>query len=140
MKKKMILILLLSLSFHLPLFSHRQAYNFFYNHSPKSFGITWNNFCKDGFSFVKNPINRTLLILDTLLFYGGDTIPIRVELRPGDLQFSTISDEYGNFLFFTDGVRIYNKEFQIMENGDSLCFLPLKPYVCLLYTSPSPRD
>jgi hypothetical protein len=138
MKKKMILILLLSLLFHLPLFSHRQAYNFFWNHSPKSFGITWNNFCEDGFSFVKNPINRTLLILDTLLFYGGDTIPIRVELRPFDLQFSTISDEYGNFLFFTDGVRIYNKEFQIMENGDSLCFLPLKPYVSVFSPSYMP--
>jgi gliding motility-associated-like protein len=33
---------------------------------------------------------------------------------------STISDSNGNLLFFTNGEKIWNKNFQIMQNGDDL--------------------
>jgi|GEM_PF-2581442 len=33
---------------------------------------------------------------------------------------ASISDNYGNLLFYTDGITIYNKNHQIMMNGDNL--------------------
>ena len=33
---------------------------------------------------------------------------------------STMADEEGNLLFFTDGFDIFNKNFEIMDNGDSV--------------------
>ena len=33
---------------------------------------------------------------------------------------SSISDKQGNLLFYTNGKTVWNKEHQIMENGDAL--------------------
>ncbi|MDA3843450.1 MAG: hypothetical protein PF588_03660 [Candidatus Kapabacteria bacterium] len=47
-----------------------------------------------------------------------------VELTDGALSTAegsaTVSDKYGNLLFYTDGVTVYNKDHQMMLNGDSL--------------------
>lgn len=55
---------------------------------------------------------------------------------------TSISDEYGNLLFYTDGETVYNRNHQIMENGNDLgghrssttsaIILP-KPDDCFLY-------
>lgn len=33
---------------------------------------------------------------------------------------SSVSDRYGNLLFYTNGVEVYNKNHELMKNGDSL--------------------
>src|SRR5579883_2059390 len=38
------------------------------------------------------------------------------------LTVGSICDQYGNFLFYTNGLAVYNKYGLIMPNGDSLNF------------------
>jgi hypothetical protein len=35
-------------------------------------------------------------------------------------SFASICDNFGNLLFYTDGVNIYNKDHQVMENGENI--------------------
>ncbi len=60
-----------------------------------------------------------------LLNFDGDTLAIDT-LNDLPSRFwsnnANISDEEGNLLFYTDGCRVINADFELMENGDSLCY------------------
>ena len=55
------------------------------------------------------------------LYFDGNTVEV---LSDGALQTtegcSSISDPSGNLLFYTDGITVYNKDHNIMENGSGL--------------------
>ncbi|NLJ08593.1 MAG: hypothetical protein GX437_13105, partial [Sphingobacteriales bacterium] len=59
-------------------------------------------------------------------FYGGDTIPSLITGSNNFTNFAngTISDAYGNLLFYTNGATIWNRNNDTMKNGDSLFFYP----------------
>lgn len=53
----------------------------------------------------------------------GSGAPVVFERPPGQNIWRTnaaVCDANGNLLFYTNGFRIFNRDFQIMENGDSL--------------------
>ena len=52
---------------------------------------------------------------------------------------ASISDENGNLLFFSDGMRIYNKEREIMKNGTGLFGEPVGAYDQNVLITPWPR-
>ena len=62
-------------------------------------------------------------------FHGGidfnESIAVAF-FRPDDNSFwiwrtsSSICDSIGNLLFYTNGFRVFNRNFEIMQNGDSL--------------------
>jgi len=58
-----------------------------------------------------------------LSFQGGVVLPSLLPggALPGKLKgCSSISDKAGNLLFYTDGMKVWNKNFQLMLNGDQL--------------------
>ena len=76
-----------------------------------------------------------------LFGYGGNFPPngsANILITPNSLTYDTsyftninfsataanISDSAGNLLFYTNGVTVYNKNHQIMQNGDSLSWTP----------------
>ena len=58
-----------------------------------------------------------------LTFYGDtaniDTVGTGIMIW---LNFSSVSDSLGDLMLFSDGLHIFNKNYEIMENGDSLLF------------------
>lgn len=55
-----------------------------------------------------------------LNFVGGAPIPISNNSMPAVEAASSISDSFGNLLFYTNAQRIWNRQNQIMPNGDTL--------------------
>jgi hypothetical protein len=55
-----------------------------------------------------------------LSFNNGATIPQFNSAMTYDEGSSTISDKNGNLLFYTDGVTVWNRNHQVMQNGNSL--------------------
>ena len=57
--------------------------------------------------------------------FEGDSIVLSNLENPSTLSFITIGsicDSSGNFLFYTNGLAVYNRYGNIMPNGDSLSF------------------
>jgi len=120
-------LILFFLSF-LNTFSQRQAFNIFWYYN----GITFQNFCNQELNFVKINLPKYNLQFDTTVFLGNDTIKYNLLFIKFE-NYSTISDVYGKFLFHTDGLRVYNQKFEVMDNGDSLFWLSFKQMSSPLY-------
>ena len=90
MIKKKSYILLLTLLFTVPLFAQRETANWYFG---SNVGLDFNN---------GNPVLQTDGQLTTTEGY------------------STVSDNNGSLLFYTNGVNIWNKNHNIMQNGSDL--------------------
>ncbi|MCD4732575.1 MAG: hypothetical protein K8R74_18395, partial [Bacteroidales bacterium] len=90
MKKGTFILTIIFLSFTISLFSQKQATNWFFGDK------TGLNF-KNGYAEVLSSGSMT-----------------------AEAGCSTISDKYGNLLFYTNGIKVWNKLHEIMPNGDSL--------------------
>jgi len=92
LKHKILFFYLLAILLYSPstLFAQHQADNWYFGHNA-------------GLSFATNP--PTILTNGALNTLEGC---------------STISDTAGNLLFYTDGITVYNKVHQIMQNGTGL--------------------
>jgi hypothetical protein len=120
MKKVFLFSLILLLLSITGSFSQRQAFNIFWRRN----GITFNSFCKEEINFLKLNFPPLIgLTYDTFTISGNYKNFYKLYLMPWFNGYSTISDVYGNLLFHTEGIRVYNREFKIMDNGDSLFWL-----------------
>src|SRR6266850_1570202 len=59
-------------------------------------------------------------VLAGLNFTSGTPVPITDGALSTTEGCSTISDPLGNLLFYTNGVSVWNRNNEIMPNGDSL--------------------
>ena len=53
---------------------------------------------------------------------------------------ATISDGFGNLLFYTDGIVIYNREHELMENGSDLYGDPSSTQSAIIVPKPEDQD
>jgi len=53
---------------------------------------------------------------------------------------SVMCDNNGNLLFFTNGETIWNREFKVMKNGDSLAGNPDATQACIIIPHPGDKD
>jgi hypothetical protein len=53
-------------------------------------------------------------------FNSGIAVPFKANFLDIWRTDASICDSNGNLLFYTNGFRIFNKDYEIMQNGDSL--------------------
>lgn len=53
---------------------------------------------------------------------------------------STISDSFGNLLFYTDGIRVFNRNHNIMQNGTGLLGDPSSTQSAIIIPKPGDED
>lgn len=81
--------------------------------------ISFNNYCNDTLISLQHKIETLSFLKPWVTIYFLDSI-IPYSFLISHPEISTISDKFGNLLFFSDGYGVWNKEFKVMENGDSI--------------------
>jgi gliding motility-associated-like protein len=83
------------------------------------------------------------------IWYFGDKAGLNFNLGPNPMPLldsqidttegcATLSDEFGNLLFYTDGVSVWNRNHQIMDNGTGLLGNPSSTQSAIIV--PTPND
>ena len=55
-----------------------------------------------------------------ITFSSGEPQDLNYSLSLINNPSTVVSDSAGNLLFYSDGFRVYNKNFQVMDNGDDI--------------------
>lgn len=70
-------------------------------------------------------------------FKGNGTIEVKNDSQINTAEgCATISDSFGNLLFYTDGITVYDKDHQIMENGTGLYGNPSSTQSAIIVPQP----
>lgn len=99
------------------------------------------------FSFTASFLTKTCAQgeNDNWIFGSGCHLSFRngfPEIRPSVPQFktqegcTTVSDENGNLLFYSDGIRVWNRYHEVMQNGYGLLGHPSSTTSCVIVPQP----